>query len=580
MSEPTLLLSKLDALKEGFLTGRSSAHVKVLPSRHILLYEGSRPNGAYSSYIFTAKKFSDYVMHTEAHRIAKIFLNSVGIFGKAISFTEHVDATDGKTIYLSTAILEHTPYQVDRRIDTFIGHTLHEGSHILYTDMPLFQLCHSKLHSDLFNLIEDERIETNLISHYPGYVYFIEALKVYNFSRSKLDWKAASDCQKVFSLLFRLIRFPDTLQECHVEEFFEPLMKAKEILTPYPTTCQDVFDTSLAISKLFEPFMDKDEKDEDSPSLSVFGLVSGASGMGDQTVDASNFSKEQPAKIMTITAGAQEDVKHKTLVVPQRKRDIQQYGKLKMAVQAHVSTLRSFLINDLFRSKRNRSGLMSGDIDTSLIASSRAGNRLLYQESIKLPSVSFPIVLVMDESGSMGFEKMEYAKLCAVLFREAIAGHDDLSCFIYGHTADYLYSELGESVDSQSGLTWLGAYMEPGYDSYQSISAIESKANNRDGYALRAVRKRVRKFTSDKGLMIVLSDGNPSADGYYKGIQDTRESVLECQKDGFEVIQIAIGNDTDSAKMFDHFVVFNDLPGMVRSIGPVIREALRKALNS
>ena len=75
---------------------------------------------------------------------------------------------------------------------------------------------------------------------------------------------------------------------------------------------------------------------------------------------------------------------------------------------------------------------------------------------------------------------------------------------------------------------------------------------NRDGTAIFQTAQRIRKFTGKKGLLFVISDGQPASANYsgYPATEHTRKSVEQAERMGFVVIQIAVEPDIRSKDMF------------------------------
>lgn len=67
------------------------------------------------------------------------------------------------------------------------------------------------------------------------------------------------------------------------------------------------------------------------------------------------------------------------------------------------------------------------------------------------------------------------------------------------------------------------------------IVQLEPQEDNRDGFAIRHMTKRLQRRTEKQKFLIVFSDGEPAAFGYEQnGIVDTHEAVLEARKAGIE----------------------------------------------
>ena len=75
---------------------------------------------------------------------------------------------------------------------------------------------------------------------------------------------------------------------------------------------------------------------------------------------------------------------------------------------------------------------------------------------------------------------------------------------------------------------------------------ISARANNCDGYSIRYATEVLKKAKSENKLLIVLSDGQPAAHGYYNGVADTKQANRDAKKYA-SVLGVAIGNsDTET----------------------------------
>ena len=168
----------------------------------------------------------------------------------------------------------------------------------------------------------------------------------------------------------------------------------------------------------------------------------------------------------------------------------------------------------------------------------------------------------------MGGQRIETAQKIATLFLEATKGVQNLNLFVYGHTAD-----------RPALSTQVVIYREPGFNKNECISSCQAMSNNRDGVAIDYVAERVRKFTQEPCLFIVLADGQPSASSYHmkEGIAHTKAVVEEITKKGFIPIQVGIETAFGAKNpMFKNSVEFHDLSQMVKELSKLLRKELGK----
>jgi nitric oxide reductase activation protein len=75
------------------------------------------------------------------------------------------------------------------------------------------------------------------------------------------------------------------------------------------------------------------------------------------------------------------------------------------------------------------------------------------------------------------------------------------------------------------------------------IMQLEPEEDNRDGFAIRHMTRRLLQRSEQQKFLLVFSDGEPAAMGYEQnGIVDTHEAVLEARKHGIEVINVFLSN--------------------------------------
>lgn len=259
--------------------------------------------------------------------------------------------------------------------------------------------------------------------------------------------------------------------------------------------------------------------------------------------------------------------------------NMSRYNAIRDIVKPAIATLANQLTFDTFGKENVLKGLRHGLLDASKIVEASRGVQTVYTTKSEKVVKGGMIALLIDESGSMShmvsFDKrrIDIAKELGVLFQEALK-RTKIETLIYGHTADRIGFSGFEPIDKVHQ-TFIKVYKEPGMRDKYSLSNCQAHANNRDGDAIRAVAKRIRRYTNERAYMIVISDGQPAAMDY-GGYQDSRRAVLEVTKLG--VIPIGIGIDVDYSmdKIYDHYVNFTDLNNFPREVGKVIRKLLKK----
>jgi cobalamin biosynthesis protein CobT len=197
-------------------------------------------------------------------------------------------------------------------------------------------------------------------------------------------------------------------------------------------------------------------------------------------------------------------------------------------------------------------GMKSGRFDTNKLAEARQGVQTVYEKIGEVKTNKICVVVLVDQSGSMMGSKIQMAQEAAVFLNEVFGKQPDVELFIYGHMSEQNRTVYGGSTD-------MFIYREPGHREKHSLGSMFAGGANRDGHAILATAQRVRKFTQNPGIFVVISDGAPAAAGYHNGIEDTREKVLKAEKLNFNVVQIAIEGHVPSERMFNHHVKMTDM---------------------
>lgn len=167
---------------------------------------------------------------------------------------------------------------LNHSLDATIGYCIHETAHYLYTTtksdtyLKLLSKKEYNVKKSLHNIIEDERIETNIAKVFGGYVGYIERAKNYAFdvkyreNLSKIDLSQSEDIVQLFNTFLYLVRYPKSMDEQVTNKFEKELRQIQKILTPYPETEEDVFKAVDGVYKVFEKFYeywdDEDEEEE------------------------------------------------------------------------------------------------------------------------------------------------------------------------------------------------------------------------------------------------------------------------------------------------------------------------------
>ena len=176
----------------------------------------------------------------------------------------------------------------------------------------------------------------------------------------------------------------------------------------------------------------------------------------------------------------------------------------------------------------------------------------------------------------MVYDKMKHALDTAIALREALKDNQALNLWVFGHTADgYEWNGLGE--------TNMSVYWSPTYKSQLSaMGSMKARSENRDGMAILASADRVRgesPSSSSNKLMIVISDGEPSADKYRADTaqKHTRKVVKHLEGQGWSIIQIGIRGAREwiMKDMFTNYIYVEDMSELANKVSRIIRKVIK-----
>lgn len=273
----------------------------------------------------------------------------------------------------------------------------------------------------------------------------------------------------------------------------------------------------------------------------------------------------------SINYGANHDgiiVKvHRELEIPSAstERYYRLYPKIKPISKRLQASISSILKDK--RSGGRLDGLLMGKkFDTHKLY--RKDGRHFY--NLRLPEeTELAVALLVDESGSMSYQnRIRYAREAAITIYDFCTALN-LPVMVYGHDSDgsqvnlYAYAEF-DSVD--------------GRDKFR-MAGISAKSENRDGLALRYVAERLITRPESRKLLIIISDGLPSAKNY--GGKPAEQELLQIKKEfsgkGVTLFAAAIGDDKDTIQRIygDSYLDISELNNLPMNLSKLITKFLK-----
>lgn len=226
---------------------------------YISTYKGStrlgwdtKVSGSYSS--FFAPDLNKRKLLRDSYRHA-CDIRGIMDIPRSIRIQLNVDAetscTDGKTVIVSTKVYDDNKIDNNVKLDVFLGTTIHEFSHILYTDMAEIRKNRpNKFLFNLFNIIEDERIEYNTTQNYPGYANFIGQAKYYYFDLLYKKAEKQDDLMDVLQNILYIVRYPARVDTKVIYRHQVLFDKIKKVLCDFGNNSKEAYDKAEKIYKL------------------------------------------------------------------------------------------------------------------------------------------------------------------------------------------------------------------------------------------------------------------------------------------------------------------------------------------
>lgn len=614
MERPFMTRAEIEDLMRDWFDRDGETFIRISDKDRVGWEDTLDAGADYSTYILESPTQEDLIRR--GYTLASEMLTAMNLPRKVrlrISRTGD-STTDLKTVTVCTEYFDDKTLTVGAKLDIFMGLTIHEGCHVLYTTptKPEDFGVNKRIIHTLWNIIEDERIEEKLGETKPGFARFLEKSRYYYFDQYYLDAgmidevAEKTDAEQLLNLILRIIRYPVYLKEEDFERFGFYLKKIKEILLPFPDSTKAALDAAKRIYEVIRDFY-RDKETADSKEASYGEGDTDAEGMGsscgDEELDRkiASDASEMLEGLSKLTGSETADSKEaKTLgdddmatMVKDKggllgeiceglvelgsgtdtyftpaPSDASRYEKSHQRVRRYVPAISKIIRGHCREYKLIHRSMRSGVLDTNKLAEAIQGVSTVYIREGEVKSDRVAVCVLIDESGSMSGERIEAARDTAVLLNEAVGSIPQVELFIYGHTGDIRTSRSTE----------LHVYREKGYSPKYALGSVRACCENRDGIAIYEVAQRVRKQTQLPVLFFILSDGAPCAGSYHgeSAMNHVREMVNKVEAMQFNVVQVCINHSYPPERMFKHFVILEDLSTLAISLGRVIKKATMK----
>ncbi|MBE1441869.1 vWA domain-containing protein [Paenibacillus sp. OAS669] len=232
-----------------------------------------------------------------------------------------------------------------------------------------------------------------------------------------------------------------------------------------------------------------------------------------------------------------------------------------------------------------RNELLTGRLGKKLVrAAWEPLPRLFYKKNSPSMEVDAVFCLLIDCSASM-YDKMEQTHRGIALF------HESLRSLRVPHEIIGFWEDADKVTDKESPNVFhiITDFARSLHDSSAGpkLLQLQAEQDNRDGYSIRIAVERLMKRSEKQKVLLVFSDGEPSASDYHEdGIIDTCEAVLQARRTGVEVVSVFLGSgavkDTERETMRNIYgrfsVLVPDVSGITDQLGPLLRKLLMNQL--
>lgn len=187
-----------------------------------------------------------------------------------------------------------------------------------------------------------------------------------------------------------------------------------------------------------------------------------------------------------------------------------------------------------------RTRLIKGRLSTNLmtmVIDERP--RPFYRKNTPSDKLDAVFGLLVDGSASM-LDKLDETKKAVLLF------HDVLRELSVHHEISSYYEDANNATKEFQPNVFgiMHTFDDYRKDNGSTILSFETNEDNRDGFAIRWMTRRLLTRTEKHKFLLLFSDGEPSAFGYDRnGILDTHESVMEAEKRGVSIIHLFLASD-------------------------------------
>ena len=319
------------------------------------------------------------------------------------------------------------------------------------------------------------------------------------------------------------------------------------------------------------------EEGQEGHEITMTGKGQSSGNTKDAQVDQSD--KEQPSEMKK--AGKSFGKEHTNVVYKEQRIEIttsdEKKHLLHMYRQEHAPFLKAFVQEMKKRLEQKqvdkRTNLIKGRLSTKLTPLwTDERPKPFYKKNAPSTQLNAVFGLLVDGSASMQ-DKMEETKKAVLLF------HDVLRELKITHEIVLHYEDAYEATETSqpNAFEWVHKLEDGQKDNGLDILSMVAHEDNRDGFAIRWMGKRLKNRAEAHKFLLVFSDGEPSAFGYAQnGIMDTAEAVLEQEQLGITVLHLFLNDQDATEEQLNLFrLIFDKKTATASSLEKFSEETLR-----
>lgn len=383
--------------------------------------------------------------------------------------------------------------------DLILGLTVHEGSHLIFTQGYTPLVKNNELYDTVFNIIEDERIEYLVSKKYMGFTDYLAVTKAVYFKEvSNINKK--TEFEEFMGEFLNAIRFPPAVKDSVYNKYIGLFNQIKKEVTPlYTMDIKKCASCALAITQLIEDFFKKENIEKSRKFLGLTAIIDTLVHTPQSDIKVSGDGSVLRVNYLLSRLKGSSDKSPVSL--------------------SEIRELKRFLPKEEGREPVAYSGKL---ISSKVHKAMWGDTQIFKRQSEKVTPVKKKVILFIDNSYSMGNDGRDtLAKKIAATLVLSMGEIFDFK--IISHNSDGTMANLVE---------------------WQNLSGFLRIATpydaNADSFGLNYLLKKHRE---DKPYVFVISDGRPSvgsSNNTRELEEELRSTVRNLTKNGFFIVHIPV----------------------------------------